>query len=190
METMTAEMPVAEVVVLAPYEETVDREAWRRNHSETARLNIQASAVEAADLAAFLDLLSGADAEYMGTEEYVAQPQGPGLDWEAVSQALGESQGILIGIQKLLSATFAAMDIEDHEFIRVYADREGLLRLVSDHPRREEMETALNSPANQQVRDLYHAAMAGMGLAGGLVGEMAVPQEVLDRVKAKQFSAA
>lgn len=176
-------------VVFCEGETTADRDAWHKNHSEILAANRDASVVEGEALAAFLDLLSGADTEYLDAEAYAPEPQLPAVDWESVSQALGESQGILIGVQKLLSETLAAMGVEGHENIRVYADRQGDLRLLSDHPRREEIESHLNSPANTDLRYLYRAAMDGMSLAGGLVCNLSVPQEVLDRLKAKQTAA-
>ncbi len=168
--------------------------AWERNRDEVLAANRAASAIEAESLAAFLDLLYGADTAYLGDETYAEalpepEPALPPLDWQAVSLALAESQQILIGVQHLLSETLAAMGIEDHAFIRVYADPQGLLRLVSDHPRREEIELVLNSPENQDLRTLHAAAAAGMGLAGGLVGTVAVPDGVLERLKADTHAA-
>lgn len=183
------EEPMLADVAFAGSETVVDNEALAKAEQAVLDQNLQAMAVESEDFAAFLDLLAQADAEYLDTQEYVAPEPVPMLDWEAVSQALNESQKILIGVQTLLSETLAAMGVEDHEFIRVYADTQGDLRLVSDHRRRAEIESVLNSPANFELRNLYHAATAGMSLAGSLVGTMAVPEEVLERVKAKQHAA-
>lgn len=152
-------------------------QAAERNHRDVLEANRQASTVESESLAAFLDLLAAADAEYLDTAEYAA-PAAPeqsalaGLDWDTLNQALAESQQILISMQQLLSETLAAMGVEDHEHIRVYADEQGWLRLVSDHPRSEEIEAVLNSPDNQELRSLHSAAAAGMSLAGTLVGAM------------------
>jgi hypothetical protein len=181
--------PVMTDVAFREMESAVDLDALARNEREVMDQNRLAMSVESEDFKAFLDLLSGADAEYLDAREYVAPPADPMLDWDAVNKALNESQQILIGVQNLLSETLAAMGVEDHQYIRVYADTQGDLRLVSEHPRREEIESALNSPANYELRNLYHAAMAGMSLAGGLVGTMSVPDEVLAKVKAKHHAA-
>lgn len=150
--------------------------------AEILRQNVRAAEVEADSFGAFLELLGGADAEYLSAEEYVPEPASPELDWDAVSAALGESQKILVGVQGLLSETLAGMGVEDHAFIRVYRDVRGALRLVSEHPRRVEIEAALNGPENADLRELYEAATAGMSLAGSLVGAMSVPEGVLERV--------
>ena len=166
-----------------------DREVWERNRADIMAANREASEVDHEALAAFLDLLAAADTDYIDAEAYVPEPEAPALDWDAVSQALGESQAILIGVQRLLSETLAGMGVADHQSVRVYADTAGCLRLVADHPRRAEIESALNSPENRELRDLYQAATSGMSLAGSLVGNFAVPEEVLARVKAKQSAA-
>ena len=186
------EEPTVLEVVFAESGVYTDTEALERNQREIMSQNRAASAVENESFAAFLDLLSAADTDYIdaaATLPQTAEPQLPPLDWDAVSAALSESQAILQGVQELLSETFAAMGIPDHQFIRVYADMNGDLRLLADHPRREEMETVLNSPENQDLRQLYQAAVSGMGLAGGLVGTMSVPAEVLEKVKAKHSAA-
>lgn len=183
------EEPMLVDVAFAETATTVDRDAMAAAEQAVLDQNLQAMAVDSEDFAAFLDLLAQADAEYMSTQEYVAPEAAPMLDWDAVTQALNESQKILVGVQNLLSETLAAMGVEDHEYIRVYADTQGDLRLVSDHPRRAEIEAILNSPDNVELRNLYHAATAGMSLAGSLVGTMAVPDEVLERVRAKQHAA-
>lgn len=182
------EIAAVEVAFAGP-ETRVDRDARARAEREILDQNLQAMAVNGEDFAAFLELLGQADTEYLDAQEYVPPAPAPMLDWEAVSLALTESQKILIGVQNLLSETLAAMGVEDHQFIRVYADTEGWLRLVTDHPRRAEIEDALNSPENVDLRNLYQAATAGMSLAGSLVGTMAAPVEVLERIKAKQHAA-
>lgn len=188
--TMSAiEEPMLVDVAFADAGTAVDSEAMARAEQAVLDQNLQAMAVDSGDFAAFLDLLAQADPEYMGAQEYAQPEPAPMLDWDAVTQALNESQKILVGVQNLLSETLAAMGVEDHEFIRVYADTHGDLRLLSDHSRRAEIEGVLNSPENFELRNLYHAATAGMSLAGSLVGTMAVPDEVLERVKAKQHAA-
>lgn len=182
------EEPMTDVLFAA--ETTADAEALARNEAEILRQNMQAMTVDTEAMSAFLDLLSGADTEYLAAEEYVPEPETPELDWDAVSAALGESQKILIGVQSLLSETLAAMGVEDHAYIRVFQDIHGDLRLVAAHPRQAEIEAALNSPENAVLRELYEAATAGMSLAGSLVGTMSVPTEVLERVKRKVAFAA
>ena len=182
--------PVMTEVAFSDTGMAVDLDARAQAEREILGQNMLAMEVDGESFNAFLDLLAGADAEYMNAQDYVPAPAAPMLDWDAVSQALTESQQILIGVQNLLSETLAAMGVEDHQYIRVYADTRGALRLVSDHPRRAEIEDALNRPENIELRNMYHAAMAGMSLAGGLVGTMSVPEEVLEKVKAKKQHAA
>lgn len=186
---MSATLDEALAVDIVADAVTTDQQAWERNHAAIMAANRDASVVDGEDLAAFLDLLAAADTDYIDADAYIPEPETPALDWDAVSQALSESQAILIGVQKLLSETLAAMGVEDHMAIRVFADTGGWLRLVSDHPRRAEIESILNSPENRELRDLYKAATSGMSLAGSLVGNLAVPEEVLARVKAKQSAA-
>lgn len=147
-----------------------------QNRLDVLEANRQASEVESESLTAFLDLLAAADAEYMAAASYVepARPEStlPGLDWDTLHMALAESQRILINVQELLSETLAGIGVEDHAHIRVYADEAGALRLITDHPRQTEIENLLNSPENQELRNLHAAAMAGMSLAGNLVGSM------------------
>lgn len=172
-------------------------EAAIREQAEAAIMaqNCEAMSVEAESFAVFVDLLSGADQDYLTAEEYaepvVMEAEAPAVDWAEISRALSESQAVMIGVQQLLSETFAAMGVEDHEFIRVMADLDGSLRLLADHPRREEIEAVLNSPENNELRSMYDAAMAGMGLAGNLVGAVADPAKVLEQVKrAKALAVA
>ena len=183
------EEPLTLDVLFVETDDPADAEALEQNRREVLAANRDASSVEGEWLAAFLDLLAGADAEYIDAGSYAPPPPSLALDWDAVSQALSESQQLLVGVQNLLSETLAAMDVEDHQFIRVYSEPDGSLKLVSDHPRRDEIETALNGPDNRDLRTLYQAAVSGMGLAGGLVGAMAVPAAVLERLKAKQTAA-
>lgn len=186
------ETPLALEVVfvgVAETHEAVAREEWEKNRREVLIVNQQASATEVEDLAAFLDLLYAADTQYIKAEEYIAPLPDPALDWDEVSKALAESQQILIGVQNLLAETLATMGVEDYRYIRVYADSGDNLHLVSEHPRREEIEAALNGTANADLRSLYHAATCGLSLAGGLVGNMSVPKDVLEKVKAKQCVA-
>lgn len=186
------ETMIADVVFTGTPEvpaQPVDAKAYLENEQEVWSHNLEAMRVDTDALNAFLDLLSQADAEYMDATEYVQPEPQTILDWDAVDAALTESQQILIGVQKLLSQTLAEMGVEDHEYIRVYSDSSGLLRLVSDHPRRLEIEDALNSPANSAIRSLYQAATTGMSMAGGLVGRMSVPEEVLAAIKEKYGAA-
>lgn len=185
--------PLALEVMFVETDTQIDTETREQIEGEVKAQNRAASEVAAESLEAFLDLLSAADADYIDAGDYAPVPApepGTLVDWESVSQALSESQAILIGVQQLLSETLAAMGLEDHQFIRVYADDAGSLRLVSDHDRREEIETTLNGPENQNLRNLYQAAVSGMSLAGGLIGAMSVPQEVLEQIKAKKQHAA
>lgn len=187
-ETVVMDVVFAEAPEVAGQE--VDSAAYLENEEQVWSHNIEAMRVDTEALNAFLDLVASADAEYLDATEY-EQPQPESLvDWDAVNAALAESQQILIGVQKLLSQTLEEMGIEDHAYIRVYADTEGAMRLVSDHARREEIESALNSPANKALRSLYQAATTGMSMAGGLVGKMSVPEEVLEKVKAKYYAAS
>lgn len=186
------ETMVADVVFTGTPEvpaQPVDAKAYLANEQEVWSHNLEAMRVDTDALNAFLELLSEADAEYMDATEYVQPEPQTILDWDAVSAALTESQQILIGVQKLLSQTLEDMGVEDHEYIRVYSDTAGLMRLVSDHPRRGEIEDALNSPANYALRSLYQAATSGMSMAGGLVGKMSVPEDVLAQIKAKYCAA-
>ncbi|MDR1518803.1 MAG: hypothetical protein LBU23_01485 [Planctomycetota bacterium] len=150
--------------------------------------NWEASKADAENLAAFLELVCGADPEYLDAGNYPPPAESTGgtlLDWETVSQALSESQNILVGVQELLAGTLAALGVEDSRFIRVCADPDGRLRLTSGHPRQAEIEAVLNRPENRQLRELHAAALAGMSLAGSLVGGAAVPPAVLESLRAK-----
>lgn len=183
-ELLTLEV-LADEVAVSP-----ETTAWERACLDILAANEEASRVGGEELVAFLELMSGSDPEYIAASAYLPEPPRPEVDWDAVCQILSESQGILIGVQNLLSETLAGMGVADHATIRVYADMAGSLRLVADHPRRDEIEAELNSPKNAELRTLYHAAVDGMSLAGGLVGAVSVPDEVLERVKAKKQHAA
>jgi hypothetical protein len=113
----------------------------------------------------------------------------PLMNWDEVGEALAQSQAMLRAMQDLLSLTLEEMGVADHAEIRVCEDAEGQLRLVSDHPRRDEIESAINAPVNRQLQELYRAAANGMSLAGSLVGNGALPSEVLDMVKARVGAA-
>lgn len=178
------EEPVTLEVVFSE-NEIAQNAAWLENRRQIVDLNREASEVGAEALAAFLELLAAADSDYIDTPEYAPAAPQQLVDWESVSQALVESQQILICVQKLLSETLAAMGVEEHQFIRVYADSQGMLRLVADHPRRDEIENVLNSPDNHELRAMHQAAVAGMSLAGGLVGTVSAPAEVLEQAKAQ-----
>lgn len=159
------------------------------NEHQVLSENIDAMRVSPEDLDAFLELVYAADAQYMDVEEYVPEPQNL-VDWDDVSRALLESQRIMIKTQELLSETLAEMGIEDHSAIRVYSDAEGALRLVVDHPRQAEIEEMLNSAEQRPLRDMYNSATAGMTVAGSLVGNISVPDAVLEMAKAKQYENA
>ena len=168
-----------------------DAEAMERNMEAVMAQNLAATSVEAESLDAFMDLLSAADPEYIDAAAYAVPTEPENIvDWDTVTHMLEESQAILISVQELLRTTLEGMGVEDSEFIRVYSDMNGGLRLLADHPRKLEIEGELNSAGNAPLREMYTAAVNGMGLAGGLVGAVAVPEEVLERVKAKKVSAA
>ncbi len=183
------EEPVATVVCPDPATSAVDERAYMAALHEVLVANHDALRTSEEDLDAFLEILMAADAEYIETPAYaVPQPLMP-LDWESVSMALSESQNILIGVQQLLAETLSAMGVEDSEYVRIYAEENGALRLTSDHPRRAEIEAVLNSSANAELRNLYKSAVAGMSLAGGLVGTMALPPEVAAKIAADHSAA-
>lgn len=165
--------------------ETAESEAWRESRRQTGALNREAAEVGAEALTAFLELLAVADSDYIDAPDCIAAAPGRLVDWESVSQALVESQQILICVQRLLSETLAAMGVEDHRFIRVYADSRGALRLIADHPRRGEIEAVLNGPDNHELRAMHQAAVAGMSLAGGLVGTASAPAGALAQAAAR-----
>ena len=184
---------VSEVVFVdnAPEPTSEEVAAYFDNENQVMHHNMEAMRVETEHLDAFLELVYATDPEYMDTQQYMPQPEPENmLDWETVSAALGESQKIMIAMQELLSETLAEMGVEGHDSIRVYSDTDGAMRLLVDHPRREEIETVLNSRENRHLRDLYASATAGMSIAGSLVGNMSVPEEVLEQIKAKQYSSA
>ena len=167
-----------------------DTQAYLDNEAEIWSHNIEAMKVDVDALNAFLELLAGCDDEYIDTQadaaEYQVETPRPMLDWDSVSAALDESQRILIGVQQLLSATLAGMGVEDHDSIRVYADVDGFLHLLVDHPYQTEIEAALNSQECAELRQLYLAATSGMSMAGGLVGNFSVPNEVIEHAENKR----
>ncbi|MCC8190350.1 MAG: hypothetical protein LIP77_06890 [Planctomycetes bacterium] len=168
-------MSVLEEVRLETSDPTATAAAAER---EVLRQNHLAMGVDTDALDAFLELLQAADDDYLDTGNYRPAPAEPLLDWDEIRQALDESQRILIGVQNLLSDILAGMGVEDHQFLRVYADPRGDLRLVSDHPRRTEIEAVLNGPDHHELRSLYQASTAGMSLAGSLVGTLPPPETV------------
>lgn len=184
-ETLAAGVVLVEHAVGGTGEEIA---AYLDNEHQVLNQNIDAMKVRPEDLDAFLELVYAADQEYMDVEEYVPEPQNL-VDWDSVSTALMESQKILVMTQELLSETLADMGIEDHSSIRVYSDSEGALRLIVDHPRQAEIEAMLNSPEQRHLRDMYTSATAGMSIAGSLVGNISVPEEVLEMAKAKRAAA-
>lgn len=143
-------------------------------------------------LQAFIELVMAADPEYIEAPEYttLAPEDKKPLDWDQVSEALNESQEILVLVQKLLTETFLSMGLPDAQYLRVWQDMDGSLRLTGDHERREEIERELNGPANAELRRMYEAAVSGMSMAGGLVGTMACPEEVLRQVRDSQNAPA
>ena len=168
--------------------ETDDETAWIANHSLVLNANREASEVDAESLQAFLELLYAADTEYIDAGAVAAEPA-PLMNWTEVGDALAEAQAMLCTMQNLLSLTLEEMGVPDHDEIRVGEDAEGALRLISDHPRREEIEAAINSPANLQLQQLYRAATNGMSLAGSLIGNGALSREVLDLARARVGAA-
>ncbi|MCD8140995.1 MAG: hypothetical protein LUE17_14690 [Planctomycetaceae bacterium] len=195
---------VAEVVFAGTADNPAldDTQAYLRAEAEVWSQNLDAMRVDPLSLYSFMELLSTCDTEYIETVEEHASAVAPSVyaeeereptalvDWGTVDAALGESQKILQGVQQLLTETLADMGIEKYEEIRVFSDAKGKMRLVSDHDRREEIEAALNSEANRPIRELYDAAMSGMNVAGGLVGSLSIPEDVLNRLKEKILSFA
>lgn len=176
-----------------------DANAYLKVEAEVWSQNLDAMRVDPLSLYSFMELLSMCDTEYMEQVEEHApvaayseeevEPEAL-VDWHTVEAALGESQKILIGVQELLAETMAEMGITDCQSIRVFSDAHGQMRLVSDHDRQEEIEAVLNSEENRPLRELYSAASSGMSVAGGLVGTMSVPRDVLDRLKEKIMAMA
>jgi hypothetical protein len=183
---------VMEIVFAADEEipANIDTRAYCENEAEVLSHNIEAMKVDVEALNAFLELLAACDDEYIDTQgetaDYMLETPHPMLDWDSVSAALDEGQRILVGVQQLLSATLQGMGVEDYDSIRVYSDSAGLLRLLVDHPYQEEIEAALNSPENAELRQLYQAATSGMSMAGGLVGHFSVPDEVIEHAENKK----
>lgn len=163
--------------------------AYLDNEHQVLSENFDAMRVSPEDLDAFLELVYAVDAQYMDVEEYVPESKNM-VDWDDVSQALIESQKIMIKTQELLSETLAEMGIEDHSAIRVYSDTDGSLKLIVDHPRQAEIEAMLNSPEQRHLRDMYQSATVGMSVAGSLVGNISVPDAVREMARAKQCESA
>lgn len=176
-----------------------DANAYLKVEAEVWTQNLDAMRVDPLSLYSFMELLSMCDTEYMEQVEEHAPVAAYSeeevecealVDWPTVEAALGESQKILIGVQELLSETLSEMGIADCQSIRVFSDAQGQMRLVSDHDRQVEIEAVLNSEENRPLRELYSAASSGMSVAGGLVGTMSVPRDVLDRLKEKIMAMA
>lgn len=190
MSTMS-ETCMAEVVFAGTPENPAlsDPQAYKYNEAEVWSQNMDAMRVDMDSLYAFLDLLYACDEEYIEqAQEYApvdSDGENPLVDWATVSSALGASQNVLIGVQQLLTETLGGMGIENYEEIRVFSDINGMMRLVSSHDRQEEIEKMLNSDENRPLRELYNAATSGMGVAGGLIGTVSLPQEVWKRLKDK-----
>lgn len=159
-------------------------DARAANHGEVLTANREAAVVDPETLAAFLELIYDVDEEYIDTG-FSAAPSEPLMNWDEVGTALAESQAMLMAMQDLLSVILEEIGVEDHASIRIYEDPEGKLRLVSPHERREEIEETLNSPVNRQLQELYRSVANGMSLAGSLVGNGALPEEVLEKVKGR-----
>lgn len=191
-DAVMAEEPVVMEIVFAPDGEIpayTDTRAYTENEGEILSHNIEAMKVDVEALNAFLALLAGCDDEYIDTQADASdyrQPARPMLDWDSVSAALDEGQRILVGVQQLLSATLQAMGVEDYDSIRVYSDEAGFLHLLVDHPYQAEIEAILNSPEHAELRQLYQAATSGMSMAGGLVCNFSVPDEVVEQAENKK----
>lgn len=136
----------------------------------------------------FLELLSGADPAYLPPE--AVMPASPiQADWNEVKAMLANAQDALRALQEYLVLTLETLGVEDAENMRLYEDHAGNLRLAGGHPRQEEIEAALNGQEHAELKNLYRASMAGMAFAGGLVGDVAVPDAVTAMVQGK-ISAA
>ena len=170
-----------------PPDEVNDETAWIANHSLVLTANREASEVDAESLQAFLELLYAADPEYIDAP--AAPEPAPLMNWAEVGDALAEAQAMLRTMQNLLSLTLEEMGIPDHDEIRVGEGSDGALRLISDHPRRDEIEAVINSPAHRQLQELFRAAANGMSLAGSLIGNGALPPEVLDMARSRVGAA-
>ena len=196
------EQPMAEVVFAGTPDNPAmtDARAYLRAEAEVWSHNLDAMRVDPLSLYSFMEILAMCDTEYMeGVQEHApvaasvySEAEDPDalVDWPTVEAALGESQKILIGVQQLLAETLSEMGIEDCDEIRVFSDAHGKMRLVTDHERQSDIEAVLNNEENRPLRELYSAASSGMSVAGGLVGAMSVPRDVLDRLKEKILSLA
>ncbi len=173
------------------YSDPENRKMRYQNHKEVLAANVQASEVELESLYEFFNLIYDVDPDYIDAAAHVPAPtpSEPLMNWQEVGQALAESQRMLQTMQNLLSLTLSELGVEDHASVRIYEDQDNKLRLVSDHPRHEEIETVLNSPKQRQLQELYRSATNGMSLAGCLIGNGALPEEVLQKVKS-QIGAA
>ena len=172
-----------------PLDEVNDETAWIANHSLVLTANREASEVDAESLQAFLELLYAADTEYIDAGQAVPPEPAPLMNWAEIGDALAEAQAMLRTMQNLLSLTLEEMGIPDHDEIRVGEGSDGALRLISDHPRRDEIEATINSPAHRQLQELFRAAANGMSLAGSLIGNGALPPEVLDMARSRVGAA-
>lgn len=183
MAALMEELALVEEGVVVDGEPPVpDAPELRRAVLEVKNANREAATVESESFQAFLELVSGADADYIDAPSPSPRLPDPLLDWDEVCLALTEAQELLAATQRLLSEILAAAGVEDHDCVRIYEDRDGRLRLVADHPRQDEIESLVNSPRHRQLKELYRAAAAGMSLAGSLVGMGALPDEVRRRV--------
>lgn len=189
------EMTPATAVIFSE-EQDLANAAYLDAREAVVALNIHSVQPDFESLTAFIDLLYMTDQQYIEVPEaavVAAQPEAedePVLDWDSVLYALEESQKILMMVQEMLSATLADMNIADHDAIRFFADDHGWLRVVGEHDRKMEIESVVNSAENNQLREYYMSATAGMTMAGSLVGTMAVPPEVVESARARQYAAA
>lgn len=194
-DTMTLEAAEPILLLMSAQDEAVIstsdyQDAKITNYCDVLTSNIDASRVDPETLAAFIELVFAVDDEYIDTGlADVPAITEPLLNWNEMGDALAESQALLKTMQDLLSLTLEEMGVEDHEYVRITEDMQGNLRLLVPHERQEEIENVLNSPEHNQLHELYRAVQSGMHLAGNLIGQGAVPQEVLRMVKESQQQA-
>ncbi|MDR1611278.1 MAG: hypothetical protein LBT97_00680 [Planctomycetota bacterium] len=157
--------------------------ARQLNRDVVGIVNREAAAVETEALAAFLELLHGADPDYIDAPTPQA-PEAPVMNWDEVGSVLAESQDMLLTMQDFLAAVLSGYGIENPENVRIFEDVSGVFRLIGEYENREMLEAALNNPENRQLHELYRAVSAGMSLAGSLIGGGSLPEEVRKRAYA------
>lgn len=167
-------------------------DAYLDAHQAVASLNIVSVQPEPEAMESFMELLRPADPEFLDVANYDVQETAPApaVDWESVCAALEESQKTLILVQDMLTETLSGLNIPDYQFIRFQADQHGLLRVVGEHDRKFEIESVVNSAENGRLRDYFNSVSTGLSLAGGLVGSVAVPPELVDYAREQQYAAA